>query len=214
MTGMKRDSESNGEHTYTDRLRRGLASAYIEAMAASASGEEVVVGSWWYEDPTHLAAAALKNIADLFGLTDEVKWSRGCLWHREELEARGECDGRWLMEWLNAVKGFDGTKTLVGNTCMMPVAESLNAYHWVVPKVNAGESVNRPHPVADLVLWCAGMPAKRWIMDARSTYPGSIHVDCGSLFDGLVGLVSREWLRPETAHGKVYYGEFKRAVLG
>jgi hypothetical protein len=44
-------------------------------------------------------------------------------------------------------------------------------------------------------LWCTGMGTKPLAWQLFREYPQSSHLDCGHIFDGAFGIMSREWLR-------------------
>lgn len=215
MSGMKVTPESNGEHVYSASIRNDLLAAYSASLTASAEGDgDVIVGSWWYEDPTHPAAEWLRSAAEAWGLVDKVRWSRGHVWHREE----GGCPNEELLELVRRLR--ESGVVLYGPEFLQPVAVGLRAVHVVVPETDAEGAAPVRLVSNGASVYCCGFPAKRWALtDWRETRKNGtrskVVVDAGSLFDGLCGRVSREWLRPNSGpHADFYYGAFRKAVLG
>lgn len=222
MFGLKKAPETNGEHVYSEAIAKELSNTFLRSAADSTITEDVLVGSWWYEDREH--PASMEIVKFLTGQTDGnchvrwtqqfstlIRWSRGHIWHREELEREGRCLTDELLRFVDAVKNFKGTKMLVGPLFTQRIANSLWMNHWHVPETNAFES-EYVVPQVDLTIWCAGFPAKPWAWNCwMGSDRTSYHIDAGSLFDGLCGRESREWLkRNGSAHSKFYYGEFAR----
>lgn len=210
MFGLKRSPEGNGEQEYTDALRRDLWRAWIGACCGSVEDNRVRVGSWWYEDPSHLAANAAAKFLRDSELYHEVKWARGHIWHREELEVRQLCLGPDLLQLLDLLRA---RCYLVGPVWMAPVANALQAVMVDVPEHNAHShdiSIPWRFPSHSNVLWCAGPAAKLWAWEAWQENVDVNIIDAGSLFDGLCGKVSRNWLKPGSgAHANFYYTTLK-----
>lgn len=214
MSGLKRDPDTNGEHRYTARVRWGLVKTFGQVCRASAGGEPVLVGSWWYEDPTHPGAQYLRSLVNVTKADSaKIQWSRGHVYHREE----GGCPDAELLTFVGHLRRLGyGAVTLYGPAALYEVAYALGVGFVGVADRDAAEGP-APDPRPDRVgVWCAGFPAKGWAWRRWLGSDGqSLVVDAGSLFDGLVGNVSREWLRPGSGpHADFYYGAFREAVLG
>ena len=211
MFRMKRAPESNGEHVYSDRMRRSLLKTFVSACCESVEDESVLVGSWWYEDVYNEASVGYQDfMVDAGNLHDEVRWGRGHIYHREE----GNCPNEELLRLIRLLKDYRKVKVMIGNTMLEPVSKGLGMHEFgSIPRTNA-ESVVRVFTKSDLVIWCGGFPIKEWAWYGWVHKYNKIVIDAGSLFDGLVGNVSREWLKPGLPHSDFYYGEFRKAVLG
>jgi len=215
MSGLKRDPDTNGEHRYTDRVRWDLVKTFGEACRASAAGDSVLVGSWWYEDMSHPCAQYLRSLVPVTGASvDKVQWSRGHVYHREE----GGCPDAELLRLVQQIKELD-LVTLYGPERLQLVADGLGATLAVTHATDAYEGDHDFRPFRnEVALYCCGFAAKPWAWREWTLFEGRaplVVIDAGSLFDGLVGNVSREWLRPGSGpHADFYYGAFRKAVLG
>lgn len=210
--GMKTAPESNGEHDYSDEVRYSLLRTFITACT---TGTAVRIGSWWYEDPSHPAVARAIEFLRVTGLTNRVNWARGHIYHREE----GNCPDAELLRFVRNVQKLKGRRhfptVLIGNESLAPVAKGLGCDFAAIPAVNAYESPPIFRKEYGLSIWCGGFPCKEWAWDCWKGWKSKWVIDAGSLFDGLVGNVSREWLRLGSGpHSDFYYGDFKKAVLG
>lgn len=211
MFGMKHTPESNGEHVYSDLMRRSLLKTFVSACFESIEDGSILVGSWWYEDVYHEASVAYQNFFSAAGnLIDEVRWGRGHIYHREE----GNCPNEELLRLVKKIRQYKKRATLVGPANLRLVAESLGVWFREVLTRDAERGVNLPTDLEGPTIWCAGFPAKEWAWNSWTSRRSRVVIDAGSLFDGLVGNVSREWLKPGQPHSDFYYGEFRKAVLG
>lgn len=220
MFGMKRAPETNGEHVYSDRMRRSLLKTFVSACCESVEDESVLVGSWWYEDEYHEAAREIVRLLRQMGLSSDltsenrhkVRWGRGHIYHREE----GDCPNDELLRFVQSLKDHPKDQNaLVGNYHLKPVAKALGCEFIEVLEIDAENNRSDLPWYNNLSIWCAGFPAKEWIWDVNKFGESLYQVDAGSLFDGLVGNVSREWLKPGSGlHADFYYGAFKKAVFG
>jgi hypothetical protein len=98
--------------------------------------------------------------------------------------------------FLEAVRDFCGPKVLAGNEALAPVASGLGCRHVVVPRINCYQRIKRLHGECrfagpGLLICCAGMASECLICRVHSENPEGSYVDCGHIFDALVGNLSR-----------------------
>jgi hypothetical protein len=102
--------------------------------------------------------------------------------------------------FLAAVKEFTGPKFLVGNETLYTVATGLGCRHVVVPRIDCYREIDRlcrdcRFAGPGLVICCAGMTSECLICRLHAENPQGSYVDCGHVFDALVGNLSRDYTR-------------------
>jgi len=102
------------------------------------------------------------------------------------------------LRFLEAMKDFPGPKTLVGNETLAPVAAGLGCRHVVVPRIDGYLEIDRLHHECrfagpGLLVCCAGMTSECLICRLHAENPDGSYVDCGHIFDALVGNLSRDY---------------------
>ena len=118
-------------------------------------------------------------------------------WVGDNLFARGVRDFSTL-RFLEAVKDFSGPKTLVGNRSLSPVAAGLGCRHVVIPRIDCHREMDRIYRESrftgpGLLICCAGMASEGLICKVHEQNPAGSYVDCGSIFDSLVGRLTRNY---------------------
>jgi hypothetical protein len=102
------------------------------------------------------------------------------------------------LRFLLAVREFRGPKLLVANETLAPIARALNCEHVLV---SAHNSYAQLHSIElkcreyqpCLVVCCAGMASEPLLARLHRHDPNGYYVDCGSIFDALVGRLTREY---------------------
>jgi hypothetical protein len=102
--------------------------------------------------------------------------------------------------FIEAVKAHDGRKTLVANRTLAPVAKGLGCRHVVIARKDCYVELGRMIKACafrgpGLLICCAGMASECLIHRAHEANPRGSYVDCGHIFDALVGNRSREYTR-------------------
>jgi hypothetical protein len=118
-------------------------------------------------------------------------------WVSDNLFALGFFDMS-TYRFLQAVKGFPGPKVLAGNASLAPVAAGLGCRHVVVPRIDCYREIDQIHQQArftgtGLLICCAGMASECVICRAHLENPDGSYVDCGHIFDSLVGNYTRNY---------------------
>ncbi len=102
--------------------------------------------------------------------------------------------------FLEAVKDFSGPKTLVGNGSLAPVAAGLECRHVLIPQTDSHREFARFYRESSfmgpgLLICCAGMDSELMIRLIHEKNPDGFYVDCGHVFDPLVGRFTRDYLQ-------------------
>jgi hypothetical protein len=118
-------------------------------------------------------------------------------WVEDNLFAEGLINLATL-RFLLAVQRFRQPKVLVANETLAPIARALKCHHIVVPRVDSHLSINaiedRCHFCEpSLVLCCAGMTSEPLLCRLHRANPGGTYIDCGSIFDAIVGQPTRPY---------------------
>jgi len=118
-------------------------------------------------------------------------------WVSDNLFALGYFDFS-TRRFLQAVKDYPGPKTLAGNQDLAPVAAGLGCRHVVVPRIDCYREIDRLHEECrfkgdGLLICCAGMASECLICRAHAENPDGSYVDCGHIFDSLVGKLTRNY---------------------
>ena len=126
-----------------------------------------------------------------FGLTFRVHWVL------DNLFAMGLNDLSTL-RFLMAVRSFPGPKLLVANKTLAPIARGLQCQHIIVPCVDCHSELDAIENqcrarTPSLVLCCAGMTTEPLLCRLYRANSASTYVDCGSIFDAMVGRLTRDY---------------------
>jgi hypothetical protein len=116
-------------------------------------------------------------------------------WVEDNLFADG-LNNLSTLRFLLAVQGFRGRKVLVANETLAPIARALRCHHIVVPRIDCHLSLtaieDRCHFCEpSLVVCCAGMASEPLLCRLHRANPHGMYIDCGSVFDAIVGLPTR-----------------------
>jgi hypothetical protein len=125
------------------------------------------------------------------GLTLRVHWVL------DNLFAMGLTDFSTL-RFILAVRAFRGPKLLVANETLAPIAQGMGCAHIIVPRFDSHSSLEKIERQCrsrkpSLVLCCAGMTSEPLLCRLHRADPAGIYVDCGSIFDALVGRLTRDY---------------------
>jgi hypothetical protein len=120
-------------------------------------------------------------------------------WVGDNLFAQGLYDFS-TYRFLQAIKAYEGPKVLVANGTLSPVAAGLGCRHVVIARENCYLNFDRIRSACafrgpGLLICCAGMTSECLIHRAHEDNPQGSYVDCGHIFDALVGIRSREYTR-------------------
>jgi hypothetical protein len=118
-------------------------------------------------------------------------------WVSDNLFALGFFDMS-TYRFLQVVKDFQGPKILAGNESLAPVAEGLSCQHVVVPLFDCYREIDLIQEQCrfrgrGLLICCAGMASECLICRAHQENPDGSYVDCGHIFDSLVGNFTRNY---------------------
>jgi hypothetical protein len=100
--------------------------------------------------------------------------------------------------FLAAVKAFAGPKILIGNESLAPVAEGLGCRHVVIPLVDCYREIDEIYQQccftgSGLLISCASMSSECVSCRLHEQNPDGSYVDCGHIFDALVGRFTRNY---------------------
>jgi hypothetical protein len=100
--------------------------------------------------------------------------------------------------FLEAVRDYPGRKYLVGNASLALVARGLGCSHVVIPRVDCYLQIGRAERACafhgpGIVLCCAGMASEGLLVRLHRKNPSGTYIDCGHIFDAMVGVLSREY---------------------
>jgi len=200
MFGLKGENDVNTDgHRYFRDMGRRLTQTYHRVCCASAWKDNIIVGSWWPEDPTHEAAELLQAVdAAIY-----VRWCHSDLWFDEQAEAIGECAGEELMEFLGALLTRPlvvvGCEALFGHAEHVPT-EADNAWdeHNTIIR-EAMQAANGTYN--NVFLWACGFTGKVASEAVWNAYPNTTHIDVGALLSALAGNPIRDWMKkPNGTH--------------
>lgn len=119
------------------------------------------------------------------------------------------------LRFVRACRDFSGRKVLVGNPSLGPVARALNAQHVVIPLRNCYQHLDDIEQLcrtqeADLVLSCASMASECLLWRLFQDRPDAMYVDCGSIFDVMLGhAIRREYREWSAVIAEHYAGVFE-----
>jgi hypothetical protein len=126
-------------------------------------------------------------------------------WVKDHLFALGLRDLS-TRRFFEAVRDHAGPKVLVGNESLAPAARGLGCRHVVIPRTDCYRAIDATE--ADcrsegpgLVLSCAGMASECLLCRLHRSDPAGTYIDCGHIFDALVGHPSRIYTRND--HGGI-----------
>lgn len=174
-------------------------------------------------------ADALVDVGKLHPDNQQIYVGLHCTWHQDRIQPwiakRGLVDTvRWIgnielycglaslrtLEFLKAVRDYQGDVVLVANADLGSIADGLDSRHVVIPKVNCYAEIDRieqecvsylraatdsGYPTIYLV--SASMAAEALIWRLWRRAPGNIFIDTGHIFDAMAGIKSglRKYLR-------------------
>ncbi|MBW3598908.1 MAG: hypothetical protein KY475_16750 [Planctomycetes bacterium] len=117
--------------------------------------------------------------------------------------------------FLEAVIAFQGAKLLVGNEFLRPAAHGLGCTHVVIPLENCYSRIDWMERACrfdgpGLVICCASMASECLLWRLRRRNPEATYVDCGSIFDGMLGhMIRRELAEASEMLRRCYAPLFK-----
>jgi len=102
--------------------------------------------------------------------------------------------------FLEALRDLPGPKYFVGNRSLAPVARGLGCTHVEIPPTDCYRAVDRVERACRLrgpgiVLCCAGLAAPCLVVRFLRGNPAGTYVDCGHIFDAMVGEPTRLYTR-------------------
>ena len=225
MFNLRGPHKSTGEHHYSVEVGQALMQTFKDLMSnlvnKTEMSQRILLGSWWYVDPTHEAAAPIKHWIES-NLTPEIQktipWTASDLWHNVTLEEAGLCLKNELLDLFSSIRTIDRKVVLVGNSQIANAHYYLNSQFVEIPKTDAFNSdqeiYQRLRELASdentLFVWCGGFPAKVWSWRIWKEFPNTCHIDAGCIFDGAFGIYNRSWL---TTHKGVHWKFYSEVVI-
>lgn len=113
-------------------------------------------------------------------------------------------------DFIAAVMQYQGVKVLVGNRFLRPVARALGCRHVVIPLRDCYRQIDRLERACrfdgpGLVICCASMASECLIWRLYRRNPHTTYVDCGSIFDGMIGRMIRREMREMSETMRLQY---------
>jgi hypothetical protein len=175
-----------------------LESVLSEVSRQPADGSLVYVGT-----TTSLLQVFIQEYIAANRLTDSVAWVSASLFPLGlyDLSTR---------RFVEAAAGYSGPKWLVANRHLAPIARALGCCHVVIPERNCYAHIDEIESAMryrgpGLVLCCASMASECLIWRLFRHNPAATYVDCGSIFDWMIG---RENRREASSHRELLRREY------
>lgn len=173
----------NGHNFFPETLGRELRRILEEIAGLRDRASPLFVGT------THLLQQYVQPFIVANGLKDRVPWVSASIFPLglADLSTR---------RFVEAAAAYKGPKYLVANRSLRPVARALGCWHIVIPFrdcslhldwVEAALRFRGP----GLVLSCASMMSECLLWSLLRANPEGTYVDCGSVFDWMLGLSKR-----------------------
>lgn len=177
---------SDGHDYFPDSLRPALQQSLVYTASLGRDNQRLYTGLhiFWFQD-------AIRRYLLEHGLAYAIHWVGDSLF---EQGLRSFATRRFF----EAVRAFNGIKILVGNPTLVPIAAALGCRHLVIPLVDCYLVLHDLLPAcrfpgAGLVLSCAGMASECLLSALHQANPLGTYIDCGHIFDALVGRRSRAY---------------------
>lgn len=164
--------------------------AVLEGVANSAGRRERV-----YVGTTRELEDSSRSVLSRIGGAERIRWVTDAVFRLGMMNLK-------TLRFVKACRDFSGRKLVVGNRFLRPLARALNAHHVVIPLRNCYQRLDEIERLcrvqeADLVLCCASMASECLLWRLFQDRPDAMYVDCGSIFDVMLGrairLEYRDW---------------------
>jgi len=185
-----RGRNGDGHDFFADTLGRKLGESLEYAASLAPRNQRYYVGlhGIYYQDPIQRFLLARR-------LGRQVHWVGDNLFSYGLLDFSTK-------RFLEAVQRFPGPKYLVANPSLAPVARGLGCTHVIVPRIDCYLTIDRAEEAirfrgAGIVVCCAGMASECLLARLHRGNPAGTYVDCGHIFDAMVGVFSRDYTKQQ-----------------
>ncbi len=178
---------------------------------------DLVAGLWPRNGRAYMGLHRWLLQDEICGYLSRAPFARRLHWVSDNLFAEGLRDLS-TRRFLEAARDYRGTKLFVGNHSHAVVARALGCRHVLIPPSDCylvldGVQTRCRFRGPGLVLCCAGMATECLFGRLYRENPAGTYVDCGHIFDAILGNLSRDYTRENHDDILAVYAEHYRPLF-
>ncbi|HEY2157704.1 MAG TPA: hypothetical protein VGH33_18890 [Isosphaeraceae bacterium] len=178
---------------------------------------DLFAGLWPRNERVYVGLHTWLYQAEICGYLTRAPFTRRLHWVSDNLFSEGLRDLS-TRRFLEAARDYRGRKLFVGNDTHAAIARALGCRHVPIPRRDCYLVLDKVRRRCrfrgpGLVLSCAGMATECLFGRLYPENPDGTYIDCGHIFDALVGRFSRDYTRENHDDIMAVYAEHYRPLF-